>query len=182
MTSVIGGGTVYTYTEDITTRIVTDWYDYFFEPFTNRGGEFRIELPPYSDGIVTVSLTTLDGVAQIGALVFGTAVYLGAAQYSSESDVLNFSTVTRDEFGTATLVQRRNVPKTMQTVWCAKARVNAVVAARELLNATPAAWSAVDDENSDWFESLLILGIYKKFSINAAHPEHAIVSLELEEV
>lgn len=182
MTSATGGGTVYTYTEDITTRIVTDWYDYFYSPFSNRLNEFRIELPPYSDGVITVTLTPLEGTVRIGALVFGTAVYLGMAQYSAESDVLNFSTVERDVFGNATLTQRRNVPKTTQTVWCAKERVNKIIAVRELLNATPAAWSAVDDENSEYFDALLILGIYKRFSINVAMPEHATIALELEEV
>jgi len=182
MTSVGGGGTVYTYTEDLRTRIVADWYDYFFEPFSNRAHEMRIELPPFTDGIITVTLTTTEGNVELGALVIGTAVYIGQAQHSAESDVLNFSTVTRDLFGNATLVQRRNVPRTNQTVWCDKSRVTRMLAVRESLNAAPAVWSAVDDEDDGYFDALFILGIYKKFTINAAMPEHATISLELEEV
>lgn len=182
MTSATGGGTVYTYTENLTTRIVLDWYDYFFAPFSNRASEFRVELPPFSDGIITVTLTPLEGVAEIGALVLGTAVYLGAADHSAESGVLNFSTVTRDAFGVATLVPRRNVPRTKQSVICDKVRVNKLLAVRTALNAIPAVWTTVDDENHEYFEAFIVLGIYKEFTINASHPNNATVALEIEEV
>ena len=41
----------------------------------------------------------------------------------------------------------------------------------------------MDDNNEDgYFEALLILGIYKEWTINMAHPEHAKITLELEEI
>jgi len=42
--------------------------------------------------------------------------------------------------------------------------------------------SALDDATDEYAEALLILGVAKKFSINVAYPEHALISLELEEV
>ena len=182
MSSVLGGGTVYTYTEDLSTREVFDWYDYFFEPFSTRESVIRFDLPPYTDAIITITITRTSGNVQCGSVVLGTYVYIGAAQYDAESDVLNFSTVERDDFGNSILVPRRNVPKTNQTVFLDKARVNKVRALRDDLNATPAVWSALDDATDEYAEALLILGVAKKFSINVAYPEHALISLELEEV
>lgn len=182
MTSVIGGGTVYSYTEDLSTREVFDWYDYFFEPFSTRESVVRFDLPPYTDGILTISLTRSSGNVSLGALVIGTYVYLGEAQYNATSDTLNFSTVTRDEFGNSTLVPRRNVPRTNQVVMVAKSRVNKVRAVRDDLNATPALWSALDDSTDGYADALLILGIYKQFSIDVDYPELAAINLELEEI
>lgn len=182
ITSALYGGTVYTYTEDLSTREVFDWYDYFFEPFSTRESVIRFDIPPYSDAIITITLTRTSGNVSCGACVLGNYVDIGAAQYSAESDVLNFSSVTRDEFGDSTMVQRRNVPKTTQTLMLEKTRVNKVRAVRDDLNAVPAVWSGLDDTTDDYAEALIILGFYRRFSINIALPEVATVNLELEEV
>lgn len=181
-TSVTGGGTVYSATENLSTREVLDWYDYFFAPFDTRSALILNDIPPYSDIIITVTATATSGNVSVGAVVVGNAEYLGDVQYSAEDDVLNFSSVTRDGFGGATLVPHRNVPKTNQTLVVEKTRVNRIRAVRELLNAVPAVWSGLDDDADGYFESLLILGFYRKFSINLAHPNHALIALEVEEV
>ena len=177
-----GGDSVYSYTEDLSTREVFDWYDYFFEPFSTRGSVIRFDIPPYSNGIITIAITRTSGNVSCGACVLGNYVALGDTQYQAESDVLNFSTVTRDSFGNSTMSPQRNVPKSNQTVLCDKSRVNKARALRDDLNALPAVWSALDDTTDDYAEALLILGYYRKFSINMSMPSNAMISLELEEV
>lgn len=183
MTSTLGGGTVYTSTTNLNTREVLDWYDYFFATFSTQPSLALFDLPPYSDGVITVTITATSGNVSCGACVIGSYVYIGDVQYTSESDVLNFSSVTRDfDGGTSSMVQRRNVPKTIQNIWLAKSRVNSVRDLREALNAVPAVWSGVATSSDGYFESLLILGFYKRFSINLTYPENAVISLELEEI
>lgn len=177
------GANYYTFTEDLTTRDVFNWYDYFFVDFTVRTNILLLDLPPYATAYTTITLTRAVGDVECGACVIGSKVYLGEVQHQAESDVINFSSVTREFDGsTATMIQRRNVPKSNQTLLLDKSRVNVVRAARDLLNATPAVWSGLDDDTDGYFESLLILGFYKRFSINLALPEHAIITLELEEI
>ncbi|MDP3876021.1 MAG: hypothetical protein Q8Q50_03480 [Methylobacter sp.] len=184
MTSVTGGGTVYNSgTINLNTREVLDWYDYFFKAFSTQPSIALFDLPPYSDGIITITLNATSGNVECGACVIGSQFYLGGVQYEAENDVLNFSSVTRDfAGGTATMVQRRNVPKTIQSIWADKSRVNAIRDLRDSLNAMPAVWSGLYDDTDQYFEALLILGFYKKFSINLRYPQHAIISLELEEI
>lgn len=173
----------YLHTENLDTREVFDWYDYFFEAFTSQPSMVLFDLPPYSGGVITVTITATGGDAECGACVLGSYVYIGTVQAEAESDVLNFSSVTRDfAGGTSLMVQRRNVPKTISQILLDKSRVNAVRTLRDALNAIPAVWAGVDDDTHGYFEALLILGFYKRFSINLAHPEHAIISLELEEI
>lgn len=175
--------TVYTLSESLNTRESFGWYDYFFRPITTRPSLIRFDLPPYTNAVITVTLAADTGNAECGACVIGTSEYLGRVLAEAESDVLNFSSVTRNAFGDSQLVPRRNVPRTQQQIIADKSRVNRIRTLRDSLNATPAVWSGLDDLDSDgYFEAVLILGIYKRFTINLRHPQHAAISLELEEV
>lgn len=189
-TSVLGGGTVYpnAFSEsatgifDLNTRIVNDGYDYAFEPFSTMPSMVVFDLPPYSDIIVTITISATAGNVKCGSCVMGTFIYLGDSQYGATNDGLNFSTIARDLYGNATLVPRRTLPKTDQKLMVAASRVNKVKAARVLLNATPALWAGVDDGNNSYFDMFAILGIYNKFTIGAVHNSQAEVTLGLEEI
>jgi len=185
ITVTSGGTTVYTHTENLNTRDVANWYDYFFRAFSTKPSFALFDLPPYTNAVITVTITATSGNAECGACVIGSYEYIGDVQYDAESDVLNFSTVTRNFDGTtniSTMVQRLNVPKTIQQIWLDKNRTNRVRALRDALNATPAVWAGIDDSDDEYFEALLILGFYKRFSINLRYPQHAVISLELEEI
>ena len=189
-TSVMGGGTVYpsAYSESSTgifnlnTRIVADGYDYAFEPFSTMPSMVVFDLPPYSDIIVTITISATSGNVKCGSCVMGTYIYLGDSQFGASNDGLNFSTVTRDLYGNATLVPRRTLPKTDQKLMVSASRVNKVKAARVLLNATPALWTGLDDGMNAYFDMLTILGIYNKFTIGAVYNDMAEVTLGLEEI
>lgn len=181
-TSVQGGGAVYSETVSLSTRNVLDWYSYFFEPFSFNPSIIRFSIPPYSDIIVTITLTATSGNVQCGACVVGTNVLLGSAETGAVADLTNFSTIERDSFGNATLIPRRNVPKTTQKVFMDKFRVNKVLEIRDALNAVPAVFSGVDDVDDEYANALLILGIIRSAPISMDFPDYAVMNLELEEV
>ncbi len=175
--------TVYSRTTNIISRNTLTWLGYFFGTFGNTPSVILFDLPPYSNGVITITITRASGSVSCGAIVLGNAVDLGRAEYQASRDSLNFSSVTRDTFGNATLVPRRTVPRTAQSLITEKAKVNTLLDLVVSLNAVPAVWSALDDRTeSDYFEALLILGIYKEFSINVAYPDYAKVNLQLEEI
>jgi len=174
--------TVYSYSTSLDERHVNNWYDYFFLPFHTKESLLLLDIPPYSNCIITITLSGLASIS-LGACVVGIKEYLGAIQYSAESDSLNFSTVTRDfAGGTNVMVQRRNVPKTIQNCFVDKSRINRIRSIKDSIAGSPAVWAGLDDNSSDYFEALLILGFYKRFSFNLAYPDYAIISLELEEI
>lgn len=179
--SATAGGTMYTLNKDLTNREPTGWYDYFFSDITTSKSTVFTNLPPYSDAIISITLIGSD--IELGGVVLGKAVYLGSVQRGITSDVINFSTVTRDVFGNATMVQRRNVPKTNQTLFADKSLINNIRAVRDQLNAIPAAWIGLEDlPDQYFFETLLIIGFYKNFTINIDNPINITVNLELEEI
>jgi len=174
--------TVYTYTQSLNKRSTVGWYSYFFNPFKSTGALALIDLPPYSGAVITITITRATGLVTCGGIILGTSVYLGKTQYNAVDDALNFSLINRDQYGTSYVVQRRTVPKTIQKVWSEKGRLAQVREARDTLNAVPALWTGIDDNTDGYFDSLLILGIYKQFSINLSLPTVAEISLELEEI
>jgi len=182
ISSAGGGGTVYTNTVNLSTRNVYNWYDYFFQPFTTREDTLFLHLPPYTDAVITITLIRGSGNVGLGNLVLGTSQYIGAAQLTATSDVLNFSTVTRDAFGNCTMVPRRNIPTTNQNLFTDGSRIPQLLALQQLLNAAPAVWSGLDDPTSEYFEGLLILGFYRTFTITFDQVSTVTVNLVLEEI
>jgi hypothetical protein len=182
VTSVLGGGTIFTSTGSLNTRIVRTWYEHLTVPFTTQKSLNFFNIPPYTDCIVTVTLTATTGNAELAALGVGREVAFGKTQYSAISDILNFSTVDRDDDGNAILVKRRNIPKSRQTVFCDKIAVNKIIETRDLLNAEPAFWYGIDNSSDGYFEAVSMLGYYRDFSINLQYPENVILNFELERV
>jgi hypothetical protein len=175
-------GTVYSTTESLLARNSASWTNYFFGPFTYQGSTVRFDLPLFTNGVITITVSRVSGNVSLGALVIGQNVDVGRVQSQARSDALNFSTVTRDNFGNATLVQRRTVPKTDQQIVTEPSRIDKLREVRSALNATPAVWSGMDDKATNPnFEALLILGIYKEFSITL-DASITNVSLSLEEI
>lgn len=183
VTVKVAGVTKYTKTTNLILRNTTTWSEYFYGEFSFQPSLVLFDLPPYTGAVITITLNKATGDSGLGAVVIGTSVDLGLIQYSPEIDSLNFSKVDRDAFGNATLVPRRSVPKTQQTLFCTKESVNSINQLKAKLDAVPAVWSGLDDKSTDgYFESLLMLGIWKRFSFNLTYPDHAVITLELEEI
>lgn len=170
--------------EDITmsARNTTNWYEYFYGAFRFKPALALFDLPPISSAKIVVTLSNASGSVKCGDCIVGMKQYMGAVQYEAEDDETNFSRIDREFDGTAVLTQRRSVPKTSQTVHVEKSLVPRLREVRKDLNAVPALWSGLDDSTDSYFDSLLIKGIYRRFSINLKHPTLAVIGLELEEI
>lgn len=182
---VVGSTTVYgPIVKNMNGRLTTTWSEYFFGAFEYTPSLVLTDLPPYSAAKIVVKLDNAAGLdVKCSAIVMGSKIYLGKTQYNASSDSLNFSKIERDEFGNSLLIPRRTVPKTNQTLWADKNNTNTLRAVRTQLNAIPALWSGLDENyDDDYFEAILIYGIYKQFEINLSNPSFTEVTLELEEL
>ena len=141
-----------------------------------------LNLQPYYGLVVTITLTGT-GIIKCGNCILGTYENIGYTQKGVSVDTINFSVVDRDLYGNATLIQRRNIPKISASLIIDKTKINKVSKLREYLNAKPAVWSGLDESVSDsYYESLLVLGFYKNFTINIDNPIAITINLELEEI
>jgi hypothetical protein len=162
-------------------RETLSWYQYFFDPVTYKTSTVLQGLPAYSTPYIEIEINGTD--PECGGIAMGTIQDIGIVQRGATNDVINFSKVERDVFGNAALVPRRNVPKTNQTILLPAYSLDRVRKLRDQLNGTVAVWMGLDDTPDQYyFESLLIVGFYKQFSINIDNPEYVTINLELEEV
>lgn len=175
--------TVYTNVKTMPTRPTRTWYEYFFGPFVSDPSMVKFDLPPYANGTITITQSRTQGKISCGAVVVGMYKQLGFTQQQPSSEALNFSSVDRDIYGNASMIKRRTVPKTNQVCWAYNTDLNAIRQVRDDLNAVAAVWSGLDnDEDGDYFETLLILGFYRTFTMNMETPLNAMIQLELEEI
>jgi len=179
-----GATRIYSESINLVDRPTRSWYDYFFRKITLRENEIRFNLPPVSNGVITVTLTHPTADVQIGNLDIGMQEYVGRVQFAPTDDADNYSKITRSVIdGSATLTPSVSVPKTSQTILVDKADVPRIRRLRDRLNAVRAIWCGLDEKStSPYFQSLLISGIYRRMPINLKHLNHAEISLELEEI
>lgn len=183
ITMTVGVDVIYTVTHNLRLRRTTRWSEYYFGEFRWAPSFAVFNLPLAGSATITVALTRSSGSVRCGGLVLGRSVYLGDIVDDPSADADNFSKITRDDFGNATLVKRRMVPKTEQKILAPRTIVDKLREVRADLDATPALWSGLDDRVAhDYFESFLILGIHRRFTINANQSPWASVALQLEEI
>jgi hypothetical protein len=173
---------VYSASVTLSIRESVGWYSYFFGGFFDKPNMVKFDLPPIAQATITITVSNTAGNVTTGSVIVGMHTYIGAVQYGAQFDSLNFSTVERDFAGSVNLmVQRRNVPKTTQTLIAEKSLVNNIRLVKDALGGVPAVWSGLDDEN-EFFDSLLILGFYNKFLFDFSMTDHVQIILELEEI
>jgi len=183
LTITSGGSEIYNTTKSlVVTSYMDDWYEYFTAGFRYKTVLIFPNLPAVTNMIATITITTTQGFAACGGLVIGNALDLGAVQYNPNIGANNYSRIERDIYGTAVLTPRRSVPKVSMTTWLEKAKLDDAVAFRDIANATPILYAGVTDVDNSYFQSMVVLGVYKQFSFDLAFTSHAVVSLELEEI
>lgn len=180
----VSGVVEYSRTTNMNGRNTVSWSGYYFGEFKFIPSLVLFDMPPYAGGIITITFALpATGVAAIGAIVIGTAVDIGSVQYGPEIDSLNFSKVDRDAYGGAILQPIRSVPKNDLSLVVEKAQINKIMALKNATDAVPCVYSGLDDKNWDgYFEAVLMLGVWKRFSFNLAYPDHAKISLQVEEI
>lgn len=140
-------------------------------------------VPAYNVKYQIILTTSGEGYTAIRYLALGLGTYLGAIQRGIGVSADNYSQITKDDFGTSSLVQRRNVPKISCQVVANSTAASKLLTLRKELNAQPVVWSGLDDKVDElYYDSLLMMGVYKRFSIGIENPITTNLTLELEEL
>ena len=156
------------------------------------------DLTPGTDVVITITITNTELTGQgnlygtfnndvtltkCGAIVLGEYVDLGGAEYGAINDVINFSTVNRAFDGsTDSIVRRRNIPRNTYNTYAPATSLNMLYKLRNTMNAAVCAWIGITDYTATQFDSLAVLGFYKRFSIVVDQQDRVRLDLEIEEV
>lgn len=177
MTDGAGGPTVYSRTTDLDASYVTDWYEYFFAPFSKLTSLVLTDLPPYAAGRITVAITAAATVL-CGGLIVGNPYYLGGLQYGARAGIRDYSTKDTDDVtGIVTLAEGRYRKTVRGLLQLAAGAVNSVHKLLTALRATNAVWIGDDDAT---YEPLIVFGFLRNFELTVTYPGHSFYSIEIE--
>lgn len=181
----VSGETVYSASMDLAGgNLVGDWYQYFYEPVyqqdavvvTDLVDATLLDLPAYSEGILTVRISKTSGDVSCGALVVGLYANLGLTQYNPKIGIRDYSRKTTDEFGRTTVVQR-GYSKTMGVdVDVDSADVDYVTRVLAQYRSTPLVWVGA----GSLYTSMIIYGFYVDWSVDIANVSRSKLSLTVE--
>ena len=175
--SVVNSGTT-VYSESISLDLtsITDWYEYFFLGFTLRNQAVFSDIPPFSGGVVTVSVTS-GGAVSCGMLLAGNSYNLAPVQYSPTIEILDYSAKIVNEYGTTTFVKRQNTSKAEFSLLLDNTRLSSVFGLVRSLTATPSLWIGSDSIDMDIYT---VYGWFSGFSVTVPYPYNSLCTLQIQ--
>lgn len=154
---------------------VSDWYQYFYSPITNRNDFVFTALPPYRGADVRVVLGDVSGVLQVGEVALGPIRNLGDTEYGTNVGILDFSRKDRDTFGNFVITERRFSKRANYDI---SLRTNQIAFAQQLLaamRAIPAVYIGAESQ-----PETIIYGFYRSFDIVLRGPVYSDCTIEVE--
>lgn len=173
----LGGPVLYETERTLEGSMVMNWYEYFFEPFSPLSELVLTDLPAYGSLHLDVSIIAPGAEVACGAMVCGTAYFIGDAEYGGSAGIIDYSRKETSETGVTTFRRRRFSRRMSQRLWLESARFAAVYRLLSGLRATPCVWIGADAEG---YGPLTIYGFYRDFNIDIAYPMVKFCNLEIE--
>ncbi|EHK64774.1 hypothetical protein [Achromobacter arsenitoxydans] len=173
----LGGPILYETERALEGSIVTNWYEYFFEPFSPLSELVLTDLPAYGSLHLDVSILAPGAEVACGAMICGTSYFIGDAEYGGSVGIVDYSRKDTSETGVTTFRRRRFSRRMSTRLWLETARFAAVYRLLSGLRATPCVWIGTDAEA---YGPLTIYGFYKDFSIDVAYEMMNFCNLEIE--
>lgn len=174
-----GATTVYDQTQSLDGTIITDWYEYFFEPYDTGSEALFTDVHPYGTGTLTVTFTASSGVPTVGGLIVGNAYEIGTAEYGASAGIIDYSYKNTDAFGRTVIVKRTYSKRMTVRLFLYNASLRRVQTLLADLRSTPCVWVGVPT-NTVTYSPLVVFGFYKDFSLDIAYSQVSYCNLEIE--
>jgi hypothetical protein len=168
--------TIFNQTYGLDDTIITDWYTYFFAPYNLREDLFILNIPPYGNTAVTVTLSSGSNVG-IGTMIAGNLIQIGATQYGVNIGIKDYSVKETNDFGDITFVRRAYSKRMSASVFVYNSDLRRVHKVLTDLRAVPAVWIGSEDSK---YEPTVLYGFYKDFTTEISYPDASIMNIELE--
>lgn len=160
----------------ITNTEMNDWYDYFFGNVSVLATDLILnDLPHYANAIVEVIVNSLGNDVEVGEIVMGHAVKLGATQYGAKVGIQDYSQKNTDSFGNQSVNERPYRKTGDFQVFVSNDAVDSLQILLAQYRAKPVLYLG-----SDAFASTAIYGFYRDFDITVAYPTNSLCSISIE--
>lgn len=159
----------------ISTDGVGDWYSYFFEPIVRKTDIVELEMPPYANAALTITLTDTGSTVLCGACVVGQKRDIGGTQYGAKVGIQDYSIKTKDAYGNYSILERAFNKRATFTVQISGSMVDQLQTMLASYRAIPIVYVG-----SELYGSSIVYGFYKDFTVDIAYATTSICSIDLE--
>ena len=166
---------VYSRSGSLDGTIIVDWYQYFFEEFSTVGSVVFTDVPAYSTGVLTVSIT--GGTVSCGGLILGTNYYIGDTESGASAGIIDYSIKSTNTFGATTILKRKYSKRSNLKMLLDNSTLNKTYNVLADVRSTPCIWIGDDDGTLSPFT---IFGFYRDFNIDVAYSNISYCTLEIE--
>lgn len=173
------GPIIYQHDQPLEGSVVSDWYEYFFEPFSLLTELVLTNLPAYNSLHVSVDINSGPVVSPVacGALIFGSVYDIGRSLRGATAGILSFSKKETSANGTTRFKKGRSSRRGPTRVVIDNVMLNKVYRLLSSLDATPCVWIGSDDPN---YSFLTRFGFYRDFSIDVEYADMSYCSIDIE--
>lgn len=154
---------------------INNWWSWYFEPITRQSTLAVLDLPPFANATITVTITNTGGVAKCGLLSIGSQQMLGDALHGTGIGIIDYSRKERDTFGNPVVVERNFSKRTSYIVRVDTSYASAVQNILANFRTTPLTY--IGDVN---IPGTIVYGFYKDFNTILSNPSTSLLSLNVE--
>jgi len=171
-----GAEEVFRFEQSIQDELITDWFEYFFEPFTQIGEVLVTDIPPISDIEITITIEG-DNTA-CGVCAFGKLRTFGSTQQGASIGINDYSTKETDINGVTTFEVGPFSKRVAANIFADNTLINGMQRTLAAARATPTFYGIATDTEFD--EAMTVFGFYRDFQIVVAYPKQFLCSIEIE--
>ncbi len=157
------------------TRGITDWYKWFWEPIVRSTDALIENLPKYNNSSVAITIYNPANTTKCGTCVLGFQTEIGTTQYSAKVGILDYSIKTKDAYGNYNMVPRAFSKINDFIVHVESNYVDQLQALLASYRSVPILYIG-----SNAYGSTMIFGYYKDFSIDIAYFSVSICTIKIE--
>ena len=161
----------------IDNRNIVDWFTYFFEDQVQKETAQFIDIPPYRNAAISVTVTANTGEdAKLGQIVFGYLTDIGATTYGTSISIEDFSRKETDAFGNFIVVERAFSQLADFDVQFETRNARRIQRTLAELRAVPVVYIG----SSDTAYGTTIYGFYRRFDLTLETPSLSFGAIEVE--
>lgn len=159
------------------TRDLFDWFTYFFEEVTQREEAQFVDLPPYPDASVSVTVAAETGQnAQVGQIIVGFLSDIGVTTYGTSISIEDYSRKETDVFGNFIVVERAFAKLADFSIQFPTQNARKIQRTLAQYRATPIVYIGSDDTSY----GTTLYGFYRRFDLTLETPSTSFGAIEVE--
>lgn len=154
---------------------ISGWYSYYFEAITRRGDYVEVDMPPYNNAQIEVTLSAPGETVLCGAVIIGKRRDIGPTKFGMTVGISDYSIKTRNEFGDFNVTERAYSKRADFQVVVDNGYTGELQRLLAQYRAIPLVYIG-----GQTLGATIMYGFYKDFTINIAYAVQSICNISIE--